>query len=137
MSNSAGSYASSSALSPAHYRLVQAFEQAKSPSATLNLIGNELLRIKSRWGRTARTPVSSPRSAGWIGADLTKAEIHHDLVLALYCLSQRPYSSGSSREGYNDDIEWLRVEAVKLAGIRKLGQSLAHEPCSECSSERF
>ncbi|GAA5911734.1 hypothetical protein JCM8208_005581 [Rhodotorula glutinis] len=98
-----GSYSSSTAFSPGHYKLVQAVEQAPTPEDTDRVLLACLSKIKASWAK--RSP--SPSTA------------RHDLVLILYARSQR---ADASPGRLDDDAEelfdaaWALPVAVKLAG---------------------
>lgn len=82
------------------------------------LLAAQLSRIQSCWKRGAQSPVSPAPTKPSL-ADLVQSATRHDLVLALYCLSQRPLQSSSTlRECVMDpfDLDWCLPVAVKLAG---------------------
>ncbi|KAM0754007.1 ARM repeat-containing protein [Meredithblackwellia eburnea MCA 4105] len=95
------SYATSSALSPAHYRLTTALEQATSNKATADIILKELETIKNN----LQSPNISPKST------------RINILLALHCHNTSRLLPGPSSIHVDPyDISFVLPFAVKLAG---------------------
>ncbi|GAA6044617.1 hypothetical protein NBRC10513_004499 [Rhodotorula toruloides] len=111
-----GPYATSSALSAKHYKLVNAVESAPDDEAVNGILVDACRRIRDSWVRTAPSP--------------TKAS--HDLVLLLYCRAQRRDASLSPDEAALLDAEWALPTAVLLAGGGRLhDRQLGYRACAE------
>ncbi|GAA6012494.1 hypothetical protein JCM11491_004350 [Sporobolomyces phaffii] len=88
-----GPYSASSALSPTHYKLVEALEAARSPAEHDRVLDACLVKIHARWSRSLATPSQAAR----------------DLILILYCHSQRALASRPPDEP-------VLLHSVRLAG---------------------
>ncbi|GAA5842369.1 hypothetical protein JCM5353_007093 [Sporobolomyces roseus] len=112
-----GPYSTSSALSTTHYKLVQSLESSRSPTEQHSHLSSCLSKIRYSWSRTQPKP----------------AQAYHDLVLILYCHSQRSQAFKDDEERELWEGEWIKLECVRLAGgIGTLKQrELGYRACIE------
>ncbi|GAA5929350.1 hypothetical protein JCM3775_002317 [Rhodotorula graminis] len=117
-----GSYSSSTALSPDHYKLVQAVERAGSPEDINRVLLACLAKIKASWTKRAPSPTTA----------------RHDLVLVLYARSHRADASPSRLDESAQDLfdaAWALPVAVKLAGGAGLvNRDMGYRACAELFS---
>ncbi|KAK4053143.1 hypothetical protein OIV83_001878 [Microbotryomycetes sp. JL201] len=92
-------YVESPALSPRHYKLVRAVENAGNDEIRLSVLVDHLQGIRSKFGSKAKSTSSTK----------------HDLLLALYSRSQRPQRLPVELEELFS-LEWCLPRAIKLAG---------------------
>ncbi|GAA6061773.1 hypothetical protein JCM10212_001379 [Sporobolomyces blumeae] len=116
-SSSIGSYSTSNALSPAHYKLVQALEQAIDPADVNKLLLDCLGKIRSSWLKRRPKP----------------SQAYVDLVLVMYCKSQQAAPATLEYERELVRGEWALVEAVRLAGggTKLAERQLGYRACCE------
>ncbi|GAA5996429.1 uncharacterized protein JCM10292_007602 [Rhodotorula paludigena] len=117
-----GSYAQSTALSATHYKLVQAVEQSRSPEETNAVLLACLGKIRTAWTKRAPSPATA----------------RHDLVLLLYCSTQRPDVGLEPTEEELWTCEWALPTAVMLAGGGGTGnihdRQIGYRACAELFS---
>ncbi|BGP38089.1 hypothetical protein JCM10449v2_002016 [Rhodotorula kratochvilovae] len=119
-----GSYASSTALSATHYQLVTAVEQAHSAEHANQALVACLSRVKTSWAKRAPSPSTA----------------RHDLVLVLYCRSQRT-DTGDDLDDEAEELfqaAWALPVAVMLAGGGGKGaihyRDMGYRACAELFS---
>ncbi|GAA5970131.1 hypothetical protein JCM11641_000280 [Rhodosporidiobolus odoratus] len=98
-----GSYSTSSAQSPTHYRLVQQLEQATTVEEHHQILLRCLEGLRASWKRRQPKP----------------SKARHDLVLLLYCRQQRLASNqnnAAQRAARESEAAWALPTAVMLAG---------------------
>ncbi|KAK4058591.1 hypothetical protein OIO90_000035 [Microbotryomycetes sp. JL221] len=114
-------YINSPAFNPTHYRLVTAVEDAVDDSARVGVLVDHLQATRVKFGSKASSTASTK----------------YDLLLALYCRSQRPQRLPIELEQLFN-LEWCLPRAVKLAGGGKdatLGdRGIGYRTCDEIFS---
>ncbi|GAA5829491.1 hypothetical protein JCM11251_000177 [Rhodosporidiobolus azoricus] len=117
--NQLGSYSRSGALSTEHYKLVQAVEAAQTVEAVNGALLSCLSGIKRSWEKRAPSP----------------SKAVHDLILVLYCRSQRLIGSAHAEDGAElFRAEWSLPIAVMLAGGGGGGEkekAMGYRACGE------